>query len=269
MCLYLALSTHQEGKFLKNRFCHLLFLAIAISFLATYLSNFYLLLHTYMIILNLSKSTASKTSIANCNVMISLQICLPENPPWYELLDCSRDQCEEISKTILNFYCIPRPNAEKLDRVINAAKEAYELKKSFNEKSKRDLKEVKKQESASNFSPLDPSKNKDSPHKPKLSPGSLINNKLTKLAENGSSESHKNGGVRRSKHHSPRRRYSPVSPPRRKHDRYGRKKRRSSSDSESSSAVRKRKHRSKRRVSTSSDDSSSSSDSEVGGFRFL
>ncbi|KAL5253026.1 hypothetical protein ACHWQZ_G015700 [Mnemiopsis leidyi] len=191
------------------------------------------------------------------------KICLPENPPWYELLDCSREQCEEISRTILNFYCIPRPNAEKLERVVNAAKEAYELKKSFNEKSKRELKEIKKQESASNFSPLDPNRNKDSPHKPKLSPGSLINNKLSKLAENGSSESHKNGGVRRSKHHSPRRRYSPVSPPRRKHDRYSRKKRRSSSDSESSSVVRKRKHRSKRRVSSSSDDSSSSSDSEA------
>lgn len=195
------------------------------------------------------------------------QICLPENPPWYELLDCTREQCEEISKTILNFYCIPRPNAEKLERAINAAKEAYELKKSFNEKSKRDLKEVKKLESASNFSPLDPSKNKDSPQKTKLSPGSLINNKLSKLAENGVSEGHKNGGIRRSKHHSPRRRYSPVSPPRRKHDRYGRKKRRSSSDSESNSLVRKRKHRSKRRVSTSSDDSSSSSDSEVINFR--
>jgi len=190
------------------------------------------------------------------------KICLPENPPWHELLDCSREQCEEISKTILNFYCIPRPNTEKLERAVNAAKEAYELKKSFNEKSKRDLKEVKKLESSSNFSPLDPSKNKDSPQKPKLSPGSLINNKLSKLAENGGLEGHKNG-MRRSKHHSPRRRYSPVSPPRRKHDRYGRKKRRSSSDSESNSLVRKRKHRSKRRASSSSDDSSSSTDSEA------
>merc|ERR1719445_779837 len=144
------------------------------------------------------------------------KICLPENPPWYELLDCSKEKCEEISRTILNLYCIPRPNAEKLDQAINAAKEAYELKKSFNDKNKRDLKDVKKMDSSNNFSPIDPHKNKDSP-KSKLSPATVINNKLSKLAEHSSDSHHKNGSLRRSKHHSPRRRYSPVSPPRRKH----------------------------------------------------
>lgn len=202
------------------------------------------------------------------------KIVLPEHPPWYELLDCTKDICEEVSRTILDLYCIPRPNTARLDRVLNAAKEAFELKKSFNEKNKKDLKELQKTATPNSFSPaIDNGKKRDSPSsKPsRVSPKTVINNKLSRMAENGSSDHHmshhKNGGRSR-KHHSPRRRYSPVSPLRRKHDRYSRKKHRydrSSSDSENGSLARerKRKHRSKRRPSSSSSESSESSDNEA------
>lgn len=172
--------------------------------------------------------------------------------------------CEQISSTILDLYCIPRPNVQKLERALNAAKEAYELKKSFNEKSKKDLKDIRKSDK-DNFSPIvDSNKLKESPPpaKPK-SPSTHINTKLVKLAENGSSDNHRDRNGTRRKYHSPRRRYSPVSPHRRKHDRYSRKKKRSSSSSDNSPVTRKRKHRSKRRASSSSEESGSSSDSEV------
>ena len=164
--------------------------------------------------------------------LLPFQIVLPEHPPWYELLDCTKDICEEVSRTILDLYCIPRPNTARLDRVLNAAKEAFELKKSFNEKNKKDLKELQKTATPNSFSPaIDNGKKRDSPSsKPsRVSPKTVINNKLSRMAENGSSDHHmshhKNGGRSR-KHHSPRRRYSPVSPLRRKHDRYSRKKHR-------------------------------------------
>ena len=198
---------------------------------------------------------------------LHFQICLPENPPWYELIDCTKEQCIAISSTILNTYCLPRPSVHKLERAINAAKEAYELKKSFNEKHKKDLKDLKKIDS-NNFSPsIEIVKIKESPpSKPKLSP-SQMNDKLSRLTENGSSDYQKNGNKKR--HHSLRRRYSPVSPARRKHDRY-KKKQRSSSDSESNSLVRKHKRRAnKRRVSSSSEASSSSSDEEVTVFAII
>ena len=203
-------------------------------------------------------------SVGILHTSTNSQICLPENPPWYELLDCTKEQCVAISTTILNTYCLPRPNVHKLERAINAAKEAHELKKSFNEKHKKDLKEIKKLDSANSFSPsVEIVKAKETPPvKSKLSPANQINEKLSKIAENGASDYQKNGNKRR--HHSPRRRYSPVSPPRRKHDRYKKKLQRSSSDSESNSLVRKHKRRGhKRRVSSSSEASSSSSDDEV------
>lgn len=186
------------------------------------------------------------------------KICLPENPPWYELLDCSKEQCVAISTTVLNTYCLPRPNVHKLERAINAAKETYEHKKLFNEKHKKGLKEIKKLDSGNNFSPsVEIVKSKDSPAaKPKVSPSNQTTDKLSKLAGNGSSDHQKNGGKRR--HQSPRRRYSPVSPPRRKHY----KKKRSSSDSEGGTVKHKRRGH-KRRVTSSSDTGSSTSGDEA------
>ena len=108
----------------------------------------------------------------------------------------------------MTLYTLPRPDAAKLDRAINAAKEAYELKKSFNEKTKKDLKDSGLK-STPTYSPV--------PEKETSKDGSPMehHSRESGKAQKNGSDGYKNG---RRKHSPSRKRYSPASP-RRKNDR--------------------------------------------------
>ena len=142
-----------------------------------------------------------------------------------------KEQCLDISKSILGLYCRPRPDSTKLQRSINAAREAYDTRKSF-EKSKREQKNPHLRPESENFSPL-PDTSKTSETKKEISPTDFSKSK--KADTNGGSD-YKNGSKSRKHRPSPRRRYPSLSPERRKrsYDRGHKKKRYSSSESDTS-----------------------------------
>ncbi|XP_048581687.1 cyclin-L2 [Nematostella vectensis] len=155
---------------------------------------------------------APETIACACIFLASrlLKICLPSNPPWYELFDAQLSDLEEISLTILRLFARPKVSLDSLQKKVAVLQKELEDKKKKKEGEEKDGKE------SPNTSPHSGSRAGSRASSPtKFSPGNeelkkkVPVSKSEDVKKNDNKERHQSRATRRSK--SPKHRHRPES----------------------------------------------------------